>query len=177
MEVSQPQGRRLSAKEEEAILNALRSGASPHMIARSYQLTMEQAVAYAEALANETKSGGVSHRILLRSLLREQAASAVRTVREVMEGVRRDAHGNLVNILATKEDREIAMLRLKAAESMLKNAQRFIDEDVVRGFIEQPAANAMQETIFDFESQVRDDGSTVLVVRPSLAVLQGGEAG
>lgn len=171
MEVS---GRKVNVKDENGIVADLRSGASSHMIAHKWSLTIEQAVAYSEAVSGETKTGGVAHRILLRGLLRDQASTAVRTMREVMEGTRLDVDGKLVNILLTKEDRDVASLRLRAADSVLKHASRFIDEDVIRGFIEQPNAGGMQETVFDFESEIRDDGSTVLVARPSLALVGGG---
>jgi urease gamma subunit len=167
--------RKLNQRDEEAIVAALRAGASPHMIARNWKLTMPEAVALSEAVANEVKDGGASHRVLIRGLLREQASQAVRTVREIMDGTRIDAEGNRVNILATKEGREIANVRLKAAESIMRMASRFIDEDVVRGYMEQPQNPELQETLFDFDSQVRDDGSTVLVAKPSLKLV-GAEA-
>lgn len=159
-------------KDEEQILSAIRSGASPHMIAQRWKLSISEAVEYCDAVAAETKTGGISHRIMLRALLRDQAATAVRTMREIMDGHRIDQQGNRVSILTTKEDKETAALRLKAADSLLKHAQRFIDEDIVRGFIEQPQQSTLQETLFDFESQVRDDGSTVLIAKPALRLAE-----
>lgn len=159
-------------KDEDQILSAIRSGASPHMIARQWKLSIEEAVEYCDAVAAETKTGGISHRIMLRALLRDQAATAVRTMREIMDGHKLDSQGNRVQILATKEDKETATIRLKAADSLLKHAQRFIDEDIVRGFIEQPQQTNLQETLFDFESQVRDDGSTVLIAKPALRLAE-----
>lgn len=165
------QGRKLRAGDEEAIVAALRAGASPHMVARNWKLTMDEAVALAEAVANEVKDGGAAHRVLIRGLLREQASQAIRVVREVMDGHRLDAQGNRVSILGSREDRDAAALRLKAAETMIRSAARFIDEDVVRAFVEQPAGGAVQETLFDFAATVDDDGGVRLTAQPQLALV------
>ena len=79
---------------------------------------------------------------------------------------------------------QVVMLSIKTAEKILaaklddpaqrQLASKFIDEDVVRGFIEQPGSGQKQDTLFDFESEVRDDGSTVLVARPQLSLVNGG---
>jgi hypothetical protein len=163
------QKRKSQNRDDEQIINAVRAGASTHMLARQFKLTIEEASDYIESVAAETKEGGIAHRIMLRSLLRDQTPTAVRVINEMMTGVKRDQEtGRIVNILETKLDIEKANLRLKAADTILKHAARFIDEDVVRGFIEQPAPSGLQETLFDFESEIRDDGSTVLTAKPAL---------
>lgn len=174
MEASEFKPSRLNQKQEAEVVAAIRQGASPHQVARQWQLSLQEAVEYCEAVANEIKSGGIAHRVALRGHLRDQAATAIQTIREVMVNRRPSATPGEkpVDFLGDKKEREIANLRLKAADLILKHAVRFIDEDVVRGFIEQPALN-LQETLFDFVDEFEDSGATKLTARERLKLVAG----
>lgn len=152
-------------RNEQEIIKAVRSGASAHAIAGHFGLTMEEAAGYVDAVAKEIKQSGLSHRVNLRALIREQASSATKTLRDVMD--------NRDGILNTAQGCAQALIRMKAADALLKRAAKFIDEDVVRGFVEQPEL-PMQQTLFDFESEI-DDGAVKLIAREHLRLVEGGE--
>ncbi len=151
-------------KQKEDILKAVRSGASAHAIANHFNLTLDDANAYVDYVASELKQSGFSHRVNLRALLREQASGAAKTIRDIMT--------NSNGLLDTSVGCTQALIRLRAADALLKHAVRFIDEDVVRGFVEQPEL-PVQQTLFDFEAEI-DDGAVKLVAREHLRLVEGG---
>lgn len=156
----------LKAHRNEAdIIKAVRSGASAHAIAAHFLLSIEDASGYIDAVAKEIKQSGFSHRVNLRALIREQASSATKTLRDIMD--------NRDGILNTPVGCTQALIRMRAADSLLKNAAKFIDEDVVRGFVEQPEL-PIQQTLFDFESEI-DDGAVRLIAREHLRLVEGSE--
>lgn len=161
-------------RDHDQILAAARNGASAHMIARRWNLTIEEASTYIEAVAEEVKSHSTHHRINLRHLLREQVAGAIKTLQEINVGYRvsRDGAGREVreNILMTKPDREAASVRLKAADALLKHSQRFLDEDVVRGWMERNDSG-IDKTIFDFTCEIDESGGITQTVKPLLKLV------
>lgn len=147
-------------QQENAIISAARSGASAHAIAGHFQITMDEANAYVNFVANEVKQSGFSHRVNLRHLLREQISAAVGVVREVMKDERKEEGYNLFD----KDYALRATIRLKAADIMLKHASKFVDEDVMTGFVEQPDIQ-VQQTLFDFVSEIDETGSVHLFAK------------
>jgi len=152
-------------RNEADIIKAVRSGASAHAIAGHFQLTIEDATGYIDAVAKEIKQSGFSHRVNLRALIRDQASSATKTIRDIMD--------NRDGILNSPVGCTQAIIRMKAADALLKHAVRFIDEDVVRGFVEQPEL-PVQQTLFDFGAEI-DDGAVRLFAREHLRLVEGGE--
>jgi hypothetical protein len=152
-------------RNEADIIKAVRSGASAYAIAAHFQLTVEDAAGYIDSVAREIKQSGFSHRVNLRALIREQASSATKTLRDVMD--------NRDGILNTPAGCTQAIIRMKAADALLKHAVRFIDEDVVRGFVEQPEL-PVQQTLFDFDAEI-DDGAVKLIAREHLRLVAGDE--
>lgn len=161
-------------KNQDQILTAARSGASVHMLARQFNLSIEEAANFVETIADEVKLGSTPHRINLRNLLREQVAGAIKTLQEINVGYRltRDAQGHPIkeDILLTKEDRLAASVRLRAADTLLKHSQRYLDEDVVRGWVERNDTG-IDKTIFDFSCEIDESGGITQSVRPVLKVV------
>jgi hypothetical protein len=146
-----------------------RKGSSAHQIALRHQLTMEEAAEVISAVADEVKNAALPHRISLRNMLREQVPAAVGVLMQIAA----DRTGDGSRILDSKEKREQAGLRMKAADTILKNAIRFLDEDVVRNFFERPEDNAsgLQRTIWDYHAGVGDEGAALLSAKPRLVVV------
>lgn len=160
-----PQIKKHKKKSDPDILKAVRSGASAHAIAGHFQLTIEEAGAYVDAVASEIKQSGFAHRVNLRALIRDQTSSATRTLAEIMS--------NKDGILNSAIGCTQAMIRMRAADAILKHAVKFIDEDVVRGFVEQPEL-PVQQTLFDYVSEV-EDGGVKLIAREHLRLVDGSQ--
>jgi len=126
-----------------------RSGASVYQISNAYGLSMEVAQKVIQDAASHSDSE--AHKINLQNRLREQVPSAIQTVQMIMT--------NKDNIVSN--DPHVAMIRLKAADMLLKTATRFIElkEDAVQ--IEE-----LQPTLFD--SVADETGAIELRVVPLL---------
>ena len=154
---------KLSHVEQDQILLAVRNGASVHQIASKWKLTIDEAQAWIESIAKDTREGASQHRIVLRGLLREQAPAALRTLVELASASinPKDSH-----------DLQVLNLRYRAADKILQYATKFIGEDIPTAAVEQGKAEEMIQTIFDFESVVLPDGATTLVAKPSLRLVE-----
>ena len=150
-------------EREASILTAIRNGASVHQLSAKFALSIDEARELLDNVAKETREGAVQHRIMLRSLLREQAPLAIRTLYEIATA----------KVLAeTDEEFANLNLRFKAADKLLQYATKFMIEDIPTSAVEQGKAEEMIQTIFDFESVVTDDGATTLVAKPTLILVE-----
>ena len=158
--------KKINKKNTPEILKAARSGASAHALAQHFNLTIDEASEAVDYVAREIKQSGFSHRVNLRALIREQTASATKVLQDIMQ--------NRDGILNTPTGCTQAMVKMRAADTILKHAVKFIDEDIVRGFVEQPEL-PIQQTLFDFVSEV-EDGGVKLIAREHLRIVDGEDA-
>lgn len=150
-------------KRDAAILQAIRNGASVHQLSSKFALTIDEARDLLDNVSKETREGAVQHRIMLRSLIREQAPVAIQTLYDIATAK-----------ISAESDEEFANLnlRFKAADKLLQYATKFMIEDIPTSAVEQGKAEEMIQTIFDFESVVTDDGATTLVAKPTLRLVE-----
>lgn len=126
----------------------LKSGKSAHSIAARYHIPVGEVIALQQALADDVKLNAPDHRVLIRQAFRDAVPESLKTLREfakngVMEG-----------------EEKAAAIQVKAADSILKYATKFVEEDVLRSWYEKPSAATQQKTIFDFGVRVDDTGAT-----------------
>jgi hypothetical protein len=154
---------KLNHEEKDKIILAIRNGASIHQVSSKWKLTIEQAQEWIDHVAKETREGACQHRIVLRSLLREQAPMALKTLVE-LASASVDAE--------TSHELQVLNLRFKAADKILQYATKFMTEDIPTSAVEQGKAEEMIQTIFDFESVVLPDGATTLIAKPALRLVE-----
>lgn len=111
-----------------------RQGASVYQISNAYNLPIDVAQSVIRDSANYTEFE--SHKVNLQNLLREQLPSAIATVSKIM---RNDDKENLI-----ERDPQVALIRLKAADIILKTASKFIELNP-----EAESDEPLQPTLFD----------------------------
>jgi hypothetical protein len=126
-----------------------RSGASVYQISNAYSLPLEVAEKVVRDCASHSDSE--AHKMNLQNKIREQVPSAIQTVQMIMT--------NKDNIVSN--DPHVAAIRLKAADTLLKAAARFIDLKTDAVPIEE-----LQPTLFD--SVADETGAIELRVVPLL---------
>lgn len=134
---------------EEAYKRA-RQGASVYQISNAYNLPIDVAQSVIRDAASYTEFE--SHKVNLQNLLREQLPSAVAVVSQIM--------ANKDNAL--ERDPQVALIRLKAADLILKTASKFIE---LKSEVETD--EPLQPTLFDAVAD--ETGAIELRVVPRLA--------
>lgn len=124
-----------------------RNGASVYQISNAYALPMEVAEQVLKDAA--THADSESHKVNLQTTLREQIPGAIKIVQMIMA----DKDG------CTSKDPQVAAVRLRAADILLKSATRFIELKEDSAPFEE-----LQPTLFD--SVADENGSIELRVVP-----------
>ncbi len=132
------------------------------MLATKYNLSINEAQDFIAVHAEEIKQGAPAQRVAIRQAMRDQVPGALQVLIEIAR--------NKDSQLTDDKSLAIAALRMKAADSILKHASKFIDEDVIRGWYEKPEALREDRTIFDFGSEIDSSGSITQFARPVLKV-------
>jgi hypothetical protein len=137
---------------EEAYKRA-RQGASVYQISNAYKLPMDVAQSVIRDAASHTEFE--SHKVNLQNMLREQIPSAISVVGQIMANKDR----------VIELDPQVAMVRLKAADLILKTAAKFVELKV-----EQEITDELQPTLFD--SVADETGAIELRVVPLLRAVE-----
>lgn len=135
-------------KKVKNLEHELKSGKSAHSIAARYHIPVGEVIALQQALADDVKLNAPDHRVLIRQAFRDAVPMALKTLVDyaqqgVMEG-----------------EEKTAAIQVKAADSVLKYATKFVEEDVLRSWYEKPSAATQQKTIFDYGVRVDETGAT-----------------
>ena len=153
---------KLNHRQTSEIMNAVRAGASVHMLAQKFTLTIEQAQDYLELHAEEIKQGAPAQRVAIRQALRDQVPGALQVLIEIAR--------NKDGVLDDDKNIAKAAMRIKAADAILKHAGKFVDEDVLRGWYEKPENSRETLTVFDYGSEIDETGAITQFARPMLKI-------
>ena len=158
----------------QSIRRALKRGAKPEAIAEKFFTSPAEVRAIQKKLAREGRECAHDDRTILREDLRDLMRESIACIKknlkakldDYMTGEEEDAHVdfNRLNFDARKA---------KLAASMVGFCRVFAQEDLLTGALEnRPDEDEGAPTLFDFVSEVRDDGSTCLSARPRLALVK-----
>jgi len=137
------------------------SGASVYQILSEIRgVTFEQAQECVKRIAEDLKSSGPAHRVVMRNAIRETGQLAL----ELISGF-------------AKDESLPIQFRLKAAETLLKHAADMSDETVMRSWQERPAdSGKLQPTIFDFGPVLEPGGEIGFRAETRLAIVPAEES-
>jgi hypothetical protein len=139
------------------------AGASAHFVALKIQIPYDVSVKLQAEYAEDLRKQSANNRLVLRNAFREQIASALATMVRIHQAT---ADG-FKELEYDKKKIDIMNLRLNAAKSIISAGQKFIDDDLINLHTEKPQEADSVQTIFDYESIVSDDGSTILKITPA----------
>lgn len=146
--------------------NLFINGLSVHQVLLSCRLlTFPEAAEIQHQVAEETKQEILNHKIIVRSALRKAVPTAVTMLRQYMSS----GANEFSSELETAPGRSKAALRMRAAQIILSSARTALDDNLLTLLSERPVnAKEMQKTVFDFDSQIDEQGATKLVVSAHL---------
>lgn len=139
------------------LINLIKMGLSAQAISAKLGVDLGIVADFMAQASNEIKNSAPDQRVILRQIFRDNITFSLQAMKKIASGQFED----------TPEELSKTALQLRAAESILKHASKFVDEDLLTGWYERPLLNDKRQTIFEFGAEIDATGATVHYIKES----------